>query len=293
MLTPIWKEKSARNATTLMPVGSTCSGDRMRNRILAYLLTCLGLISGAGVVIASDSAYIKTGRDDVKPISFKQFNGWTELMFRGSNERADVYKIRETLFSPRLQLSTRGAVYHEKFLSFDLSGLVSLEQRKTWGGDTRSDLLSFNDYNASVVFFGQKRGNLSLFAKRNNAWIESPFRASYRVLGSNYGAVLRFRRIPFPFGVTYERSRREESFSGEERIEERDQLSVGVRNKFHRLDNDASFRYADYTKNIQFQDYKTLNADWNLTLHFRKRSPGSLRSSARYFHQYGTITRRD
>jgi len=252
-----------------------------------------GAFLAAVPAAAGDTEYIKTERDDVRIISFKSFSGWTEFMFRGSNERADEFKIKETLFSPKLQLSTQGSMYHEKFLTFDLDALVSFEQRRTWGGDSRSDELSFNDYNASMLFFGERPANLRLFAKRNNAWIESPFRASYRVLGDVLGAELRVRRIPFPFGVAFDHMRREEEFFSEDRIEEQDQVSANLRCSGQNLNNDVTFRFADYTKNIQFQDYKTVNAGLNSTLHFKKRSPGYLRSSTRYFHQYGTLTRRD
>ncbi len=262
-------------------------------RLAARALLPALLMLCAGSVLASDRVYLQTENDEVRVVHMGAFRGWTELMLRANDNQADAYSLRETIFSPRLNLGLDGSAYHEKFLVYRLDGTVSFETRRLRGDFNRNDQLTFTEYDNAVTFFKDRNASLDLFARQNDAWVDSPFRGSYRTHVTDYGGEFRTRG-PVPMSLSYSRGTRTEDYDLEiDREEKHDQLRATATQRAWFSQSDLSVRLADVTQNVQAQDYRTVGGTFDNVLRARPESVNRLRTSARYLHQYGTIDHRD
>jgi hypothetical protein len=262
---------------------------------LPYMLLpfFLALLPATDHSLASDLVYMPDETDEISALHLSRLGGWTEVLFRAGRDEADQYEIRETLFSPRLHLAVEGSAYHKKFLTFNLDGTVSLERYRVRGDVSRSNNLTFADYNGSATIFGQRAASLSLFARRDNAWVDDHFQSSYRVQSSAVGAEFHTKGPYLPFTIAYDHVERDEDFVRTNRVEERDNLRFSTTHRVPFSQTDVSLRYLDLSRNIQPQDYETVSAALNNVLRLFPESRIRLHSYGRYFNQYGSIRRRD
>jgi hypothetical protein len=237
-------------------------------------------------------AYLPDATSEIRALAVSPLRGWVEMAYRARLEEAEHYEIRESRVSPKLHLATDGSVYHPRFLVFDVATSLRLETYRIRGDERRDDDLAFADYDASGRFFDDRSVNGTLFARKSDAWIESPYRGSTRMRAATTGAELRTKG-PLPLTLTVSRDHREEEFSGDDREEDRDRFRASTLHRTSRSQTSLSYRWVDTQRNLQLQDYQTSSADLRSTLRPSADSPSSLRSAVRWFHQSGTLRRRD
>jgi len=245
----------------------------------------------AGAAWANGPAYLPTTPDGVALLSWRWGENWSEVEVRGSRNRADGYRLDETILAPGLHLEGGGSIYHERLLEFSAAATLSLQRRRLSGDLSASDDLSFQDYDASVCLLGCRADNLRLFARRHNAWLVSPFRSSTRTATDLLGGELALGSLPLPVTVAYSRERTGETFLVDRRTSDRRRWRAGTRWHGRRTGGSLLLRHERFVKTLPDQDYATVGA--TLDGHVIPRGNVRLRSHVRYFHQYGTLDRRD
>ncbi len=263
----------------------------LRRRVAA--LSLLGFLPVcAPAVLANGPIFLPRETAETAPLAISDWYGWTEFVVRAQEGRAGDYELRESIVAPGIHLGTRGSVYHEKALAFDLAATLRYQQRRTWGDEERSDGLTFDDYDASLLVLRDAAANLTVFANRRNAWVDSPFRSSYRLRSLSYGTEMRLRSAVAPASISYAHLRDEEESAATPRVIERERFRASVQHLTSLARTTLSLRREDTEKNVQPQDYRTVSLEAHNTLGARGSSAARLRSRVRYFDQNGSIARR-
>ncbi|MEZ5063780.1 MAG: hypothetical protein R3B81_03550 [bacterium] len=261
----------------------------MTRLILVPLLLLLAAVPAR----SADYVWLADPEAGTQLLRLGPIDGWVGAEFRTRREDAAAFGIRETIVSPGLHLSTNGSIYHEKLLTFRLAGSTSLERYRVTGDEDRSSTRAFSDYDASIRLLDHKAVHALGFARDEESWVDSPFRGSYRARTRSLGSDVRFENGVVPIQVSWNRERRHEDYTTNERVQERDRFRVSASHSASISSIAASFRLVDTRQNFQPQDYRTEAADLTHTLRFGVESPSHLRSAVRWFNQYGSLRRRD
>ena len=265
--------------------------EAVRRRVLAVSFLAFWVVC-ARAVLASGPVFLPRETTDTAPLTIAEWRGWTEFVVRAQEDRAGDYELRERIIAQGIHWGTTGSIYHEKALAFDLAATLSCQRRRTWGDEDRSDGLTFDDYDASLRVLRDAAANLTLFANRRNAWIDSPFRSSYRVRSGSFGTEMHLRSAVAPVSLSYAHLRDEEEFASLPRVIERERVRGSVQHLTSLARSALSLRYEDTHKTVPPQDYRTFSVEGHNTLDARGSSAARLRSRVRYFDRSGSIARR-
>lgn len=254
-------------------------------------------IVGAGLlaplpVPAADRAYLRDRTDEITWLHVGAISGWAELSGRTRRDDAQGFELRETLLSPALRVATDGSVYHRDLLEFTAAGTLSLEDQHVRGDVDRDDRSTFAQYETAAHLLDRKPLNASVSARKDDAWVESPYRESTRIRSLARGAELRLENGVLPAGVAVEHAEREEEFRDVTRREEHDTARGRLAHRASLSATEISVRQVDTRRSFQDQDYRTTAASLDHTLRPSRGSANTLRSAARWFNQYGSLRRR-
>ena len=241
---------------------------------------------------AVDRIYLQDRGEEVSWLRLGPISGWAEMRARARRDDAEGFEIRETLLSPGIHLGTDGSIYHDELLAFSLAGTLSLEDQRVRGDRRRDDRSTFALYDGTACILDHKRINGSAAARRDDAWVESPYRESTRIRTSSRGGELRMNSATLPTGLAWDHTERKEDFRDVTRMDEHDALRASMSHRIGVSRTDVSARWVDTRRSFQAQDYRTATASLDNTLRPAKDSVSRLQSSVRWFNQYGSLRRR-
>ena len=117
---------------------------------------------------------------------------------------------RHTLFSQRFVLTTKGWIYHPRFILFLVGVGVGMNEDDVRGGfDASDDGLTTNpvyDYEFRALILPEHPYNLELFTLRRNPYVTGKFTRGVETLGYNSGAIFKYKHRPYRFILSYNTS---------------------------------------------------------------------------------------
>ncbi len=119
---------------------------------------------------------------------------------------ADAEK-RHILFSQRLVLTTKGWIYHPRFVLFLAKigfGLYEDSLRdKSIGARDGLSINTIQEYEFRALILPEHPYNLELFTLRRNPYVTGKFTLGIETLGYNSGAIFKYKHRPYRFIVSY------------------------------------------------------------------------------------------
>jgi hypothetical protein len=200
---------------------------------------------------------------------------------------------RSQSFVERLDLASKGFVYHPALLQFKLS--FSPEFRQTMQtaseltGNTAMDGASFSpNFQANAVVLGRKPYTLSLFAQHLETQSWSTYTGILETRNDMYGAdlSLKYQLLPTTIGFSTSRSEQDGYWTSSNRWREAHLLS---RHRGKTGDSSLMAHYSinDQVTNDQSHDITTLNATFNNQYSITGDKRVSLASTMQYLQQDG------
>ncbi len=149
-------------------------------------------------------------------------------------------------FSGKLDIETRGWVYHPALVTYSLSLSPEWEQiyTKPDRGDKRTSKNFFLGYSAKFTFLQYKPYTLSVFASEHRTTFNSNFAARSKRKSNSYGAklLLKYRILPTTLRYRHRKSTQSGFFSTDT---ERDNILLHMRHDKYLGDTDLNVSYTD------------------------------------------------
>jgi hypothetical protein len=262
-------------------------------RLIPVLLSILLLAVCRPIAgLANGPTYMGDDHPEVSWLQLEYLHGRGEFENRGIRSRSGGFEHNENITAPGIGFDAGGSLYHPSLLTFRSALALSYQLRKTSGATSRSDNVSFRDYDLSATLLGDKKFNLTGFANGNNAWMESAYRTSTRQKAAGKGLEMNYQNRHVPMTLSWSDHGLEEDFPDLLRTTDQNRVRFSARHQADLSRSRLSWRFVDYQRNQQPQDYETVTTDISNTLGNLRDHHLQLRTSARYFHQYGSFNRK-
>lgn len=152
-------------------------------------------------------------------------------------------------FSEKLDIETRGWVYHPALVTYKLRLLPEWEQisHKTDGGDKTTSRTFLQGYFTEFTFLQYKPYSLNIFANRQRSTLSSSFAEKSKTESDSYGArlLLKYRVLPSSLSYRHWESTQTGFFSTDY---ERDAFSLNTRYNQYLGDTKLDASYTDSTQ---------------------------------------------
>lgn len=222
-----------------------------------------------------------------------------ELLFRLDHEDRENPDIsteneRYTYFE-RLNLHTRGWIYHPAFLEYELTLSPEWEQDiEKSDGDKRKSKSYLQGYTAEFTFLKYKPYSLTLFGNRSTAFSTGPMAQKTKTEYQNLGAALQLRLKSFSSSIEYNSSEIEKS-GRYESISEKEEIYIRSRHFSKYGNTHLRALYSDLKDRSETSSVDTLTKELGLfNIYFFPGGKASLRSgltlrdkSSEYFFERG------
>ena len=169
------------------------------------------LCAAADVQAQADEPIVIGSGDRLTGLRFDYVHFATEFLYQrvvDTSNPARGKRIRDTedLIRETLELSTMGYVGNRNLLSFDITGSARLSQEFL-----QSDSLNRNertnenlsDFDATLLFFGESKLPVTLFARRNQILFNRTFGGTLDSSITDFGARLFFQSDTLPNRIEY------------------------------------------------------------------------------------------
>jgi hypothetical protein len=140
--------------------------------------------------------------EEIRLFTLRELSGDLEFRFEYEDDQEEglgrPFQRRETRFEERLDLKTRGSLYHPNFLEFHLNTSFGLRQQ-LFSGELSDHKYTFPyEYNINLNFLREKPYSFNLFANRSSNPIGRTFFETIDVESDSYGGTFRYQNKLFP-----------------------------------------------------------------------------------------------
>ena len=164
--------------------------------------------------LADGPVYLDEQSPEHKTATLDHLGGWSEFFVRGTRTRTGDFSLDETILAPGFHLEADGGSYDRQLLVFRLGGTLSYQHRSLTGdmagdatGDSKTDNLSFQDFNGNVGLLPEKPLSLNFFGNRTHGWHSSPYKSSTRTRSTIWGFGADLGLAQLPSTLTWSRER--------------------------------------------------------------------------------------
>ena len=209
----------------------------------------------AAIVVASTMVVggcnVQVGREERPLLRHQPIKGDLELISeRRTDEQGSPGNRREaqsTVFEEKLSLSTKGDIYHPKFLLFDAAmGFGLAQQRFTADNDSDRTSAVLDEYDFHASLLPQKPYPLSGHLSRTEGLIPRQFLGSLRTETDNMGLILPLRAGSWPMTFEWNKSETKQDALGSLASDffnrDSDRFGYSLTHDFSRLSH-LSFRF--------------------------------------------------
>jgi hypothetical protein len=167
------------------------------NTFLLLLAICL-LLTGVALSSFNKTAYAARLYADeadaeIRPLTLNELSAAIDLRTRYDESKNEGYQQKDLRFEERLNVTTRGSVYHPYFLGFDVYASLGPGQHFMQGDATGNTEMFVYDYNASLNFFRQKPYRFTLFTNRSTDVVPRPLFAAVDMVHDASGGVYNYQ----------------------------------------------------------------------------------------------------
>ncbi len=157
--------------------------------------------------------YSETTEEEVRPFNLQFLNGALDFRFEYEDDRQEGLKQRRSRFEERLDLDTRGSIYHPNLLEFNIGTSFGLGQ-EWYRGDFNDYINAYPyEYDINLNFLKLKPYSFTLFANRSSTLNSRQFFEPIKVDNDLYGGEFRFQNKLFPVTLRLQsQNTKEDSF---------------------------------------------------------------------------------
>ncbi|MEW6374960.1 MAG: hypothetical protein AB1502_04120 [Thermodesulfobacteriota bacterium] len=140
--------------------------------------------------------------EEVRPFTLRELSGALDFRLEYEDDKVksigEPFQQKRTRLEERLDIKSRGSIYHPNLLEFNINTSFGLGQE--W---LRGDFKDYNnlfpyEYGINLNFLRQKAINFNLFANRSSDQISRQFFEPINIESESYGGVFRYQNKLFP-----------------------------------------------------------------------------------------------
>lgn len=140
--------------------------------------------------------------EPIRAFTLRELSGALEFRFEYEEDQEKgigrTFELRRDRFEERLNLRSRGSIYHPNLLEFRLGASLGLRQEQFWGDFEDKEKAILHEYDLNLNFLRQKPYNFNLFANRSSTTISRLFFETIKVDTDFYGGIFHYQNELFP-----------------------------------------------------------------------------------------------